>query len=127
MDRFLIVCAGSAVGGGTRYLVGLGTAVLGLTGFPWATLIVNVVGSFLITMIAHVAIVTSMSTNMRLLLTTGFLGGFTTYSTFDYETTKLFQEGAHGIAALNLGATVIGCFLAGLLGILAGHALIGSE
>ena len=117
MDRFLIVCAGSAVGGGTRYLVGLGTAVLGLTGFPWATLIVNVVGSFLITMIAHVAIVTSMSTNMRLLLTTGFLGGFTTYSAFAYESLALAERRSLAVAACYAGLTIVGCFLACAAGI----------
>jgi CrcB protein len=127
MDRFLIVCAGSAVGGGSRYLVSLATAALGWTGFPWATLIVNAVGSFLITMVMHIATVTTMSTNLRLLLTTGFMGGFTTYSTFDYETTNLFQTGSPGTALLNVGVTVVGCFAAGLLGIGAGHLLVGGE
>jgi len=127
MDRFLIVCAGSAVGGGSRYLVSLATAALGWTGFPWATLIVNAVGSFLIMMVMHIATVTTMSTNLRLLLTTGFMGGFTTYSTFDYETTHLFQTGSPGTAMLNVGVTVVGCFLAGLLGLGAGHLLVGGE
>jgi len=127
MGRFLIVCAGSAVGGGSRYLVSLATAALGWTGFPWATLIVNAVGSFLIMMVMHIATVTTMSTNLRLLLTTGFMGGFTTYSTFDYETTHLFQTGSPGTAMLNVGVTVVGCFLAGLLGLGAGHLLVGGE
>src|SRR5262245_39049883 len=102
MVRFLIVCAGSAVGGGARYLISLG---FGSTAFPWATLVVNVVGSFLITMVMHIATVTTMSTDLRLLLTTGFMGGFTTYSTFDYETTHLFQTGSPGTALLNVGVT----------------------
>jgi CrcB protein len=127
MDRFLIVCAGSAVGGGSRYLISLATAALGWTGFPWATLIVNAVGSFLIMMVMHIATVTTMSTNLRLLLTTGFMGGFTTYSTFDYETTHLFQTGSPGTGLLNVGVTVVGCFVAGLLGLGAGHLLVGGE
>ena len=127
MDRFLIVCAGSAAGGGTRYLVSLATAALGWTGFPWATLIVNAVGSFLIMMVMHIATVTTMSANLRLLLTTGFMGGFTTYSTFDYETTNLITTGSPGTAILNVVVTVVGCFLAGLLGLGAGHLLVGGE
>ena len=125
MDRFLIVCVGSAAGGGTRYLVSLAAAARWGTAFPVGTLIVNVVGCFLITLIMHVAAVTTMSTNLRLLLTTGFMGGLTTYSTFDYETTKFFQEGAHGTGFLNLGATVVACFVAGLLGLVVGRLLVG--
>jgi fluoride ion exporter CrcB/FEX len=55
------------------------------------------------------------------------MGGLTTYSTFDYETTYLFQTGSPGMAFVNIGATVVGCFLAGLLGLGAGHLLVGGE
>jgi CrcB protein len=68
-----------------------------------------------------------MSANVRLLLTTGFMGGLTTYSTFDYETTNLFQTGSPGMAFVNIGATVVGCFVAGLLGLGVGHLLVGGE
>ncbi len=130
MDRFLnvcVVCAGSALGGGARYLVTLATSNvrwLG-SGFPHGTLIVNAVGCFLITLIMAIAAATTMSTNARLFLTTGFLGGLTTYSTFDYETTKFFQDGLPTTGLLNLGVTVIGCGLAGLLGIVTARALVG--
>lgn len=122
-----VVCAGSALGGGARYLVTLATAnikALG-AGFPHGTLIVNAVGCFLITFLMAIAAATAMSTNLRLFLTTGFLGGLTTYSTFDYETTKFFQDGVPATGLLNLAVTVLGCFAAGLLGIAAARAIVG--
>jgi CrcB protein len=128
MERFVnlcVVCAGSALGGGARYLVSLWAAARGWTAFPWATLIVNVAGCFLIMGIATIAAATTLSTNLRLFLTTGIMGGLTTYSTFDYETTRLLQDGATGSALLNVGATLIACFVAGLLGIAAARLFVG--
>jgi len=55
--------------------------------------------------------------NLRFAITTGFLGGLTTYSSFNYETTSLLRAGAVGTAALNFGATMFGCFLAGVVGL----------
>jgi CrcB protein len=120
MDRLVnlgVVCAGSALGGGARYLVSLWTASRGWSAFPWATLIVNVVGCFLIMLIATIATATTMSTNLRLFLTTGVMGGLTTYSAFDLETTRFFQDGAPVSAVAYVAATLVACFLAGLLGI----------
>ncbi|MGE5186436.1 MAG: fluoride efflux transporter CrcB [Acidobacteriota bacterium] len=121
------VCAGSALGGGARYLVTLATANLKTlgTGFPHGTLIVNMLGCFLITFIMAIAAATTMSANLRLFLTTGFLGGLTTYSTFDYETTKFFQDGVPTTGLINLAVTVLGCFAAGLLGIAASRLFVG--
>lgn len=113
----LIVALGSALGGSLRYLVSLWTQARGWTAFPWATLIVNVVGCFLITLILTIAAAVTIRTNLRLFLTTGIMGGLTTYSTFDYETTKFFQDGAPLSAFANVGVTLVACFVAGLLGI----------
>jgi CrcB protein len=115
--NILCVGVGGFVGSVLRYLVSLWTQARGWTTFPWATLIVNVVGCFLITLIMTVALAITMRTNLRLFLTTGIMGGLTTYSTFDYETTKFFQDGAPAAAFANIGATFIACFIAGLLGI----------
>ena len=123
--NLLAVCAGGALGSGSRFLVGLASSKLTLFGkdFPHGTWFVNMLGCFLITTIVGVANATAMPENLRLFLTTGFLGGLTTYSTFDYETTRFFQEGATALGVVYLTATVVGCFLAGLLGIWAGARL----
>ena len=84
MARLLWICLGGAVGTGARYLLSgwllrwLGPA------FPYGTLAVNVLGSFLMGVLMHLALSTgSFSPTLRLTLTTGVLGGFTTYSTFN--------------------------------------------
>jgi fluoride exporter len=127
MERFVnftVVCAGSALGGGLRYLVALLAQARGWVTFPWATLIVNVVGCFFITLILTIAAAVTMRTNLRLFLTTGIMGGLTTYSTFDYETTKLFQDGQSTTALVYLGATVFVCFAAGLLGVVVARIFV---
>jgi fluoride exporter len=120
----LVVAGGSAIGGVLRYLVSLWTQARGWISFPWATLIVNVVGCFFIMLIVTIAATITMRTNLRLFLTTGIMGGLTTYSTFDYETTKFFQDGAPLSGFANIGATLVACFIAGLLGIALARVLV---
>lgn len=119
MVRFLIVCGAGAVGCGARYLVSLWAAKRIGTGFPWGTLIVNLVGSFLIAFVLELSTrMASFSPNLRIALTTGFMGGLTTYSSFNYESTALLT-GDHPLrGALNIGVTLIGCLGFGLLGLL---------
>lgn len=115
MERFLIVCGAGAAGCGLRYLVALW---IGARPFPYATLIVNLVGSFAIALVLEASLrVASFPPNLRLGLATGFMGGLTTYSSFNYETTALAAQGATARALINVGATLIGCVLAGLLGL----------
>lgn len=114
MSRFLIVCASGALGCGARYLVALW---LGNRAFPWATLAVNLVGSLLIGFVFELSMrIASFPPNLRLALTTGFMGGLTTYSSFNYETTSLASTGQTARAVLYVGVTLIGCLLAGLVG-----------
>jgi CrcB protein len=122
----LLVAAGSALGGGLRYLIWLWAQARGWTTFPWATLIVNVGGCFLITLIVTLAAAFTMRGNLQLFLTTGILGGLTTYSTFDLETTRMFQEGATLSAFAYVGATLVACFVAGLLGLALGRLIVPS-
>jgi CrcB protein len=124
MARFLLVCAGGAFGTGARYLLGgWAQRVLG-TAFPYGTLIINAIGSFLIVILMHLSIQRGViSPDLRVILTTGIMGGFTTYSTFNYETIRLLQDGALGLGALNLLATVVVCLLAGGLGVLICRAI----
>lgn len=126
MERLTWVCVGSALGGGLRYLVGQAAATLLGVAFPYGTLFVNVTGSFLIGFVMHVGLASdAISPAARLFLTTGVMGGLTTYSTFNYETLGLLREGALFMAALNLVATVVLCLAAGLLGLAAGRAWVG--
>ncbi|HET6197332.1 MAG TPA: fluoride efflux transporter CrcB [Acetobacteraceae bacterium] len=124
MARFLLVCAGGAFGTGARYLLGgWAQRVLG-TAFPYGTLIINALGSFLIVILMHLSIQRGViSPDLRVILTTGVMGGFTTYSTFNYETVRLLQDGALGLGALNILATVVVCLLAGGLGVLICRAI----
>jgi CrcB protein len=119
VQRFLIVCGAGAAGCGVRYLVALWTAKRFGTGFPWGTLVVNIVGSFAIAFVLELSTrVANFPPNLRLALATGFLGGMTTYSSFNFETTALVTGGNAMRGLLNIGVTLIGCLLAGFLGLL---------
>ncbi len=124
MERFLIVCGAGAVGCGSRYLVSLWAAKRIGAAFPYGTLIVNIVGSFAIAVILELSTrLANFPPNLRLALTTGFLGGLTTYSSFNYETTALVTNGSTARAFLNIGVTLIGCLVAGYLGLLLARRL----
>ena len=116
--RLFLVCLGGAAGTGARYLLGgWAQRTLGV-GFPYGTLIINAVGSFLLVIIMHLSLETgAISPDARLVLGTGVMGGFTTYSTFNYESFRLIQQGSFGLGALYLLATVVGCLGAGALGL----------
>jgi fluoride exporter len=117
MARFLLICAGGAVGSGARYL--LSTALARAFGnFPFGTLTVNVLGSFLVSVVMVLALEKSaVSPDLRFFLVTGVMGGFTTYSSFNYETLHLAQSGAAGLAVANVALTLVACALAGAGGI----------
>jgi len=118
MERFLWVCFAGALGTGTRYLVGLWVEHRLAAAFPLATLFVNVIGCFTIAFVMQMSVtLASFSPTLRLALVTGFLGGFTTYSSFNQETLKLLADGARTLALVNVAATFVGCFAAGLLGL----------
>ena len=125
MDRLVWVCLGSALGGGARYLVSQAAASLLGPAFPYGTLIVNVIGSYLIGLVMHIGLnSTLISPTLRIFLTTGVMGGLTTYSTFNYETLGFAVDGAWHLGALNMAATVVGCLAAGILGLATGQALV---
>ncbi len=127
MQRFLWICAGGAAGTGMRYLVsGWTLRALG-SSFPYGTLAVNLLGSFVLGLLMQIGMSTDwMSPNVRMAVTTGAMGGFTTYSTFSYETMRLAQDGAYGLAAVNVGTTVTVCLVASFLGFGAGKLLTGA-
>jgi CrcB protein len=123
VTRFLLVCGAGAAGCGARYLVALW---LGPRAFPYATLLVNLVGSFAIALVIELSLrIADFPPNLRLALATGFMGGLTTYSAFNYEASALVLDGAALRALAYLAATVIGCFAAGLLGLALARRLAG--
>jgi len=125
MARFFWICLSGAAGTGARYLLSGWIARLHGPGFPWGTLAVNVAGSFLLGAVMPFALASpELSPTLGLALTTGFLGAFTTYSTFNYETLELLGKNAP-LGALNLAVTVGACLGSGLLGGLAGRLLVG--
>ncbi|MGZ6130734.1 MAG: fluoride efflux transporter CrcB [Myxococcaceae bacterium] len=126
MTRVGLVALGGALGSVARYGVGALAAQFLGPAFPWGTLLVNVTGSFLIALVMHLALTgTVISLEIRIFLTTGILGGFTTYSSFNYETLALLNQRAYWLAGLNLASTVLGCLVAGMLGLAAGRAVVG--
>jgi fluoride exporter len=128
MTRVLLIGLAGALGTLARYGVGLWARnALGTT-FPYGTLIVNVVGCFLIALVSQLALSTTViSPTMRLTLTTGFMGGLTTYSSFNYETTSLLRERGLAMGLANVGATLVGCFVAGILGLAVARTLAGES
>jgi CrcB protein len=125
MSRFLWVCVAGAAGTGVRYLVWLFAGKLLGTTFPWGTLIVNVVGCFFMSIVAYAAAKSAITPELRLTLATGFLGGLTTYSSFNWDTMSLVQNGPASLGVMNLGATLVGCFVAGTAGLAVARALVG--
>src|SRR5262245_1161472 len=96
--NFLLVMAGGALGSAGRYLVGKLT--LGWLGpdYPWGTLAVNLIGGFLMGLLAGLLARTSGSEHTRLLLGVGVLGGFTTFSAFSLDTALMIERGQWGVA-----------------------------
>jgi fluoride exporter len=126
MTRVWLIGLAGALGTLTRYGVGLWAGRSLGTNFPFGTLIVNVAGCFLIAAITHVALSTELiSPTLRLTMTTGFMGGLTTYSSFNLETTRFFQSRDWYAGFVNFGATTLGCFFAGLLGFAVARRVFG--
>ena len=119
MKELFLVCFGSFFGGGARYLVGKAVQSFISLSFPWGTLTVNVVGCFLIGLLSGLSLTGQISANTKLVLVTGFCGGFTTFSTFMNENLLLGREGAllpailYTLASLALGliAVILGYYL----------------
>jgi CrcB protein len=118
---FLLVFLGGGFGAALRHGVNLTSARLLGTAFPYATVIENVTGSLVMgILIAYFAFKGDVSQHWRLFLTTGILGGYTTFSAFSLDTALLYERGEVGLAALYVAASV-GLAIAGLF---AGLALV---
>ena len=122
--RTILVALGGIVGCVARYWLSGVVQRLGDHGFPSGTLAVNIVGSLLIGVVMTLSLERGLvDERLRILLTTGFCGGFTTMSTFSYETFALLQDGEHLLAIGNTGVTFAACLGAVWLGSVIARAL----
>jgi fluoride exporter len=122
METWLKVVAlsvGGSLGVNARYWLGVWMSRWASPQFPWATFTINVSGSFLIGFLTVALARWSPHPNARLLFITGFLGGYTTFSTYENESLSLWERGE----TLLMGANLIGSVVAGLLAVLMGTAL----
>ncbi|MBC7312279.1 MAG: fluoride efflux transporter CrcB [Rhizobium sp.] len=118
MNHILLVAFGGALGSVCRYLVGIGALRLMGPSFPWGTLTVNVAGSFAIGVLAELIVARfGASAELRLLLITGFLGGFTTFSAFALDAVTLFERGASLAATIYLVLSIGASIAAAIAGI----------
>ena len=115
---YLIVFIGAGIGGALRHGVNVGAAKLFGLGFPTGTLIVNIVGSFLMGLLACYFLARpGIGQQVRLFLTTGILGGFTTFSAFSLDTALLMERHAYALAAGYVAGSVIASIAALFLGL----------
>jgi len=121
MSTVLWIALAGAAGTVARYLVGLWAEQRLPANLPYPTLIVNLSGCFAIGLVMHVALTESWPPVLRAAIVTGFLGGFTTYSSFNYETIRLLEEDLPA-AFLNIAVTLFGGLALGWLGMVTGRA-----
>lgn len=123
MMEVLLVAVGGAIGSVLRYYVGVWSVRLAGAGFPWGTLTVNLVGSFLIGIVVELIVRKfDGSPALRLFLMTGIIGGFTTFSTFALDTVVLMEKGQLGTAIVYVLVSVV----VSLCAVFAGLSLIRS-
>jgi CrcB protein len=124
MTKYFMVALGGAIGSVLRFWVGTHVSSRPATRFLAGTFIVNMTACFLIGFVITIlAEKTSWSPNLRYLIPIGFIGGYSTFSTFEYETFRVFQEGELLIAALNVVLSVVVGFVAVWLGVITGKTI----
>lgn len=116
--RIIAVLLGGAIGTGFRYFLSLGIYSLVKPTFPYANLVINVSGSFVIGLLAELFDTRVLvSPTVRVMLLTGVLGGYTTFSSFSFETFSLIRDGQAWLAVLNAAGSVILGLVAVWLGV----------
>lgn len=124
MQKIIYVGIGGFIGASLRYIISINSPKLFGTQLPYGTLLVNILGGLLIGFIMELSLMTDfISPNLRLFLTTGIMGGLTTFSTFSYETISLLSGGMYILGTLNtclnlflsLGGVLLGKFLSHII------------
>ncbi|MBT5569816.1 MAG: fluoride efflux transporter CrcB [Alphaproteobacteria bacterium] len=118
MNMIVAIAIGGAAGAVGRHFVNVGMVALLGHGFPWGTLVVNIGGSLIMGVLAHVMATSwTVSPELRALMTVGALGAFTTFSTFSLDVVSLYERGQIGLAAIYVIASVtasVGALFLGL-------------
>jgi CrcB protein len=124
MTKYLMVAIGGALGSALRFWVGGYVSNRLGTRFPYGTFVINVTASFLIGFVLTLlAERTHWSPNWRYLIPIGFIGGYSTFSTFEYESFRILQDGELFVAGLNVVLSVVLGFLAVWLGVITGRTI----
>ena len=124
MNQLIAIAAGGALGAVFRFWASTAVYALLGRGFPYGTLVVNLVGSFLMGLLSVLLIERlSSAPEWRAAILVGFLGAFTTFSTFSMETLNLIEQGAHLRAGLNMFLSVVLCVSAAWVGLVLGRQL----
>lgn len=122
--QLIAIAAGGAVGALMRFWVSTGVYALLGRNFPWGTLAVNVLGSMMMGFLSVWLLERlAVGPEWRAAILIGFLGAFTTFSTFSLETFNLIEDGALIRATLNMGGSVLLCVVAAWVGIVIGRSL----
>ena len=122
---WLLVALGAALGAPLRYLTDRAVQARHDSVFPWGTFTVNIAGSFVLGGLAGLAMAGSVASWLSPLVGTGLCGALTTYSTFGYETMRLYADGARFYALANIVASVVAGLGAAIVGMTVGQALTG--
>ena len=125
MNQLIAIALGGGCGAVVRFLISSGLYQWLGRGLPYGTLVVNIIGSFLIGLLTEALILQRLAFSLeyRSAILVGFIGAFTTFSTFSLETIYLIEEGSLAKAALNIVVSVFGCLFAVWIGLLFGRAI----
>ncbi len=122
--KMLLIGAAGFAGAVSRYLIGAWVGPRTTNSFPWATLLINVSGCFALGVLMTVFVDRVVpNADIRAALTVGFLGAYTTFSTFAYDSLKLAEDGAAGLATANVVVSVAAGITAAWLGTVVGRAI----